>query len=333
MASVALGVYLVVVILGFVLGKVGVPNYLRAASDFIFTPANKIETQAGRTNILVLGKAGAGYTAPDLTDTIIFASVNNDNLSTTLTSLPRDIWIPAIRAKLNSAYYWGGQRQEGGGLTLAKSVVEEIVGQPVHYGVVIDFSGFKKIIDVIGGIEVEVERGFVDEKYPIVGRENDECGGDKEFKCRYETVRFEKGLTQMDGETALKFVRSRNAVGEEGTDLAREARQQKVLVALKNKLLSSQVFLSPKRLLGVIQEIKNSVETDMDVSAGAILTRRIIQSRDSLSSSVIPADLLVNPPILPRYDNQYVFTPKSGDWGEVRDWVACQIGANCPKGK
>jgi len=112
---------------------------------------------------------------------------------------------------------------------LAKSVAEEIVGIPVHYAVVVDFDFFQKVIDELGGIEVDVETDFVDDRYPIKGREDDLCNGDPKFSCRYETVEFKKGLQFMDGGAALKFVRSRNAEGDEGTDLARIARQEKVI--------------------------------------------------------------------------------------------------------
>src|SRR3972149_9141036 len=108
------GLSLIIIIFGLILGRAGVPNYIVIASDFIFTPRDKIKTQSGQSNILILGKAGAGYTAPDLTDTIIFTSISEDTASAALISLPRDIWVPAIRAKLNSAYYWGGQMEEGG---------------------------------------------------------------------------------------------------------------------------------------------------------------------------------------------------------------------------
>jgi LCP family protein required for cell wall assembly len=114
----------------------------------------------------------------------MFVSIDHISPSFTIISLPRDIWIPALRAKLNSVYYWGNQKEEGGGLPLSKSVVEEIVGQPVEYGIVIDFEGFQEIIDVLGGVEVNVERSFTDERFPIEGKENDECEGDPEYKCR-----------------------------------------------------------------------------------------------------------------------------------------------------
>lgn len=320
-ACLFLGFYLVFILTSSVLKKSDAGLYARAALDFFLTPEEKIRTTNGRTNILILGKGGEGHEAPDLTDTIIFASVYHNEPLLFLLSLPRDIWIPELRAKLNSAYYWGNQREEGGGLVLAKAVAEKIVGQPIHYGVVIDFSGFTKIIDEVGGVEVDVERGFVDEKYPIAGRENDTCNGDPNYSCRYETVTFEKGKQFMDGETALKFVRSRNAEGDEGTDLARAARQQKVIWALREKILSSYVLLSPRRILAIAKLFENYIETDIDPSAAAILARRVFQGRERINSHVLSEDLLINPPLSPQYDNLYVFIPKSGTWDEVNKWI------------
>jgi len=316
-----LGFYLFYLLVSLILGRLGVTSYLGLVGDFIFTPTQKIQTREDRTNILILGKGGKGHDAPDLTDTVIFASITHTDPSLSLVSLPRDIWIPELRAKLNSTYYWGNQKKDGGGLILTKSTVESIVGQPVHYGLVIDFSGFMRIVDVLGGVEVDVERGFVDEKYPIAGKENDECDGDPEYKCRYETIRFEKGTQTMNGETALIFARSRNAEGDEGTDLAREIRQQKILAAIQTKTLSSEVLFSPKKIISVWEVVRESVETDIDPSVGAILARRLFQTRNQIKSYVLSEDLLINPPIQFKYDNLYVFIPKAGNWKEVQSWV------------
>ncbi len=329
-AGIVIGViltfYLAFVLLVSVIRETRVGYYTGLARDFIITPREKIEAISGRTNILILGKGGEGHVAPDLTDTIIFASVKHPTPSVTLISLSRDIWIPEIRAKLNSTYYWGKQKQEEGGLILAKSTVEKIVGAPVHYGVVVDFSGFKRIIDELGGIEVDVERSFVDRKYPISGRENDECGGeDPEYLCRYETIRFEAGKQIMDGEAALKFARSRNAEGDEGTDFARAERQQKVIEAIRGKALSRTVLLNPKKVLSIIKVAQESVETDIDPSAFAILARRIFEARDSVVSKVLPEQFLENPPISRRYDNQYVFIPRDDSWDEVNEWIECVL--------
>jgi LCP family protein required for cell wall assembly len=332
-AALATGVYLLVLLLCFLNNRLGIGTFLHFAGDFIRTPENQIESQAGRTNLLILGKAGLGHDSPDLTDSLIFASVSLSSPSATLISIPRDTWIPEIRAKINSAYYWGKQKEEGGGLTLSKSLTEEITGQPVNYGLVVDFSGFTEIVDIVGGIKVEVENSFIDRFYPIPGKEDDLCGGDKELSCRYETISFTKGIQTMDGATALKYVRSRRAEGDEGTDLARANRQQKVLMAIRTKMLRPSTYLNPVKLWKIWQVVKSAVETDLTPSATAILLRKVFNARDTLSSVVINPDLLTSPPITERYDKQYVFIPKAGSWTEIHTWVECTIDSNCSTGK
>jgi LCP family protein required for cell wall assembly len=317
----AVAIYLLILLLGLFFRRVGFTNYSQMLVNFILTPQDKIETIDQRTNIVLLGKPGEGNVAPDLVDSIIFISISHENPSITLISLPRDIWIPELRAKLNSTYYWGEQKKEGGGLLLTKSTVEEIIGKPVHYALVIDFSGFVKIVDVLGGIELEVERSFEDNKYPIKGHEADDCGGDPEYRCRYETVKFAKGHQLMDGETALKFARSRNAEGDEGTDLARSVRQQKVIKAIIMRVVSVKILLHPKKAFEVWDVIKSSVRTDIPSDSAAILIRRIIQAKDNIKSLVLSEEFLTNPDPSLKYDNLYVFIPKNGNWNEVHEWA------------
>ncbi len=292
-------------------------NFLGIAGTFIKASVTDIESSGGRTNILIMGKAGKEHAGGDLTDTMILASLTLSKPGLTLISIPRDLWIPEIRAKVNSAYHYGG-------IPLAKESVGKVIGAPIQYGVVIDFSGFKDVVGVLGGIEVNVERSFTDREYPVPGRENDLCGGDKAFACRYETLNFEAGMQIMDGATALKFVRSRHAEGEEGTDTARAARQQKVVEAIKNKLLSPRIFLNPIKDIEIYKVVKNFVQTDISMTGGPVLARKILGSRKSIRQLLIPQDLLVSPPISSRYDNQYVFIPKLGNgrWTEINSWVA-----------
>jgi len=304
--------------------------YTTFARNFIFTPKDEIESYKGRTNILVLGKGGAGHEAPDLTDTIIFVSFNHQKSTIESISLPRDIWIPELRAKLNSTYYWGNQKAKDGGIILTKAEVERILGQPVHYALVVSFSDFVSLIDTIGGIVVNVEKGFVDEKFPIPGKEADDCGGDPEFKCRYKRVEFVEGEQLMDGETALEFVRSRNAKGDEGNDFARAARQQLVIYSILKKILSKDVLFSPKKILAIKEFLTQKIETDLTDSAIAILSRRIVESRGKISSFVLPAEFLVNPPKSAKYDNLYVLIPRSENWDEVKRYVECLLTTgNC----
>ncbi|OGM27769.1 hypothetical protein A2628_05110 [Candidatus Woesebacteria bacterium RIFCSPHIGHO2_01_FULL_40_22] len=307
-------------------------SYLNYVTDFIFPSIAKVKAIDDRVNILFLGKGGGDHEAPDLTDTMILISVNLRNNTVTLISLSRDIWIPELRTKLNNIYYWGNQKkppvlrtsgpeEPGGGLALSKSVVEQVIGEDIQYGVVMDFEGFVKAIDAIGGIYVGVENSFKDEKYPIPGREDDVCGGDPLLMCRYETIVFEKGGQFMDGSTALKFARSRNAEESEGTDFARAGRQQKVISAVKNKLLDESVLFSPKKILAVKNILNEHMESDLNSREISVLARYFWRSRNATAGYVIPENLLEVAPKSTKYDNLYVLIPKSGNWDEVHTWI------------
>jgi LCP family protein required for cell wall assembly len=310
---------------------------MRTAYYFAFAPKNVIQSNSGRVNILVLGKSGSTNAGTDLTDTMMLVSVSLAKPDITVVSIPRDLWIPEIRAKINSAYYWGENgspyfdvSEMGGGLAFAEIVAGMVAGQPVQYGVVVDFSSFKDIIDAIGGIGVNVERGFTDSLYPIAGREKDECGGDKTFACRYQTISFNAGVQNMDGETALKFVRSRHAEGIEGTDIAREARQQKVIDAIRDKISNPKVFLSPKTDWAMINIVKKYIETDITPPTAGVLARKILQGIKNINQFLLPQDLLINPPLSKTYDNQYVFIPKAGNgsWEKINGWFSSVLNSN-----
>lgn len=312
-------------LLVFYLKNLGYGYYFDLARAFILPSFSDFRSSDGRVNFLLLGKGGAGHEAPDLTDTIMFVSLflgdENKKPSLTLVSLPRDIWIADLRTKINSLYYWGNKKEEKGGISLARVKIEEILGVPIHYVVVIDFSVFKEVVDLLGGVDVYVENGFVDNWYPIEGKENDSCNSDPLFRCRYETVVFEKGWQKMDGERALKFVRSRKAEGDEGTDLARSRRQQQIIEAIKTKVLDKRFLLdfgNLKSLLGLVLE---KTETDIDTKAIFALSRKVFLAKDSIRKESLDDRFLVNPPLLPKYDNLYVFVSRSGNWDEVQKWI------------
>lgn len=295
---------------------IGLKNFYTLTSNFINAPVDKVLSDNGRTNILIMGTAGRDHEGSDLTDTMILISISLNSPNIVMISIPRDLWIPEMRAKINSAYHYGG-------IALAKESVQRVVGLPVHYGALLDFSGFKDIVNVLGGVTVDVQNGFVDPLYPIKGKENDSCNGDRTYACRYETLHFNSGIQVMDGETALKFVRSRHAEGEEGTDLARGARQQKIISAIESKIMDPKVFLDPNKSLQIWNVVMSSIQTDIGLESGAVLARYAYKSVSSVNKYLIPDILLVNPPVSAKYDKQYVFIPAagSGNWKEVNDWV------------
>lgn len=280
-----------------------------------YTQIPKIDTNKV---ILVLGKGGTGHTAPNLTDTIMTVFLNPTTKKTTILSMPRDLWVSEIKAKINTAYHYGG-------FTMAKDSTKTIIREDVENVVVIDFNVFKEIIDALGGLEVNVEKAFIDNKYPIAGKENDLCGGDKTFACRYETIEFKEGKQVMNGETALKFVRSRNSQSGEGTDIAREKRQQLVILAIKNKLLSPDFLLDVNKLKSVYQVAIGNLETDIDKDTLLIYTKFLIESNFKVETIDFPEDLIKASQNERKYDFQYVFIPKVGTWKEIQEWIRSKV--------
>jgi LCP family protein required for cell wall assembly len=313
---------------------IGLSTYIKSVYNFAAAPIGQVNSVNGRTNILVMGKAGGSrdYDSPDLTDTMILVSVSLTKPDLVIVSIPRDTWIPDIRAKINAAYYWGDKTTPyfdnssypGGKIGFARTVAAKVVGQPIQYGVVIDFSSFKDVIDALGGIQVNVANSFTDNLYPIAGKENDTCNGDPTFACRYETVSFKAGLQTMNGDTALEFVRSRHAVGVEGTDIAREARQQLVIDAIKSKIMQPKVFLSPRVDLAMLQVFRKYVETDLNLPGAAVLARKALEGDKNIKQYLIPQELLVSPPINAVYDQQFVYIPKAGNgkWSDINQWFS-----------
>lgn len=308
--------------------RAGVMGYEEVVKSFLFSKESGIKSEDGNVNILILGRGGKGHEGADLTDTMIFTSVSLTNRGITLISIPRDIWISEIRAKINSAYYWGNlQSERGGGLNFSSYVVSKVTGQPINYALVIDFSGFQDIIDTIGGIDVIVDRAFTDTKYPIAGKENDICGGDPTLACRYKTIHFDQGLIHIDGATALEFARSREGDNGENTDFARSVRQQKIISAVGKKVLSFGTIINPIKDYKILLAVKASVETNLDPTAIGILAKKVLGSRNNINSQTLPTDLLFNPPISSTYDKQYVLIPKlgNGKWGDINKWFSATL--------
>ena len=126
----------------------------------------------------------------------------------------------------------------------------------------------------------------------------------------------------MNGELALKFVRSRNADGDEGTDIAREKRQQKVISAIKEKLLSNDIILNLKKIKSLYDVIVSHTETNIDNSTMKTIVKFTIESRFDINFLSIPEDKMIISQGEKKYDKQYVFIPKSGSWKELQGWIS-----------
>lgn len=284
----------------------------------------QVKQSQGLTNVLLLGVPGGNHAGSDLTDTMIFFSFNQRKNHLVLVSLPRDIWSPALQAKINNAYLFGEEKKPGGGFLMAKAITEEVTGLPVHYAVKIDLAGLKKLIDLVGGVQVNVENSFDDDKFPIEGKENDACGGDPEFKCRYLHLHFDKGWQLLRGEEALQYIRSRQAQGDEGTDFARNKRQQKLILALKEKIFSLKILLNPVKWLSLFKALDEAIDVDIPQEQLPLLTKLIIFSDLAKVKSLSLEEFLVNPPVW-QYQGQWILIPVSGDFNQIQDFLKKQL--------
>lgn len=206
-----------------------------------------------RINILLLGQGGANHEGGTLADTIMVASIQPSTKKVALLSIPRDLQVGFyLNGSTIPSYYKINSSTSRGGVNLAIEKVEEVTGLDLHYYVLIDFAGFRDVIDTLGGIDVYVENGFTDREYP-------------DYNFGYQTISFKVGVQHMEGEKALQFARSRHGNNGEGSDFARARRQQKILEATREKALSASTLFNPAKISGLMNDLGNHVATNIEI--------------------------------------------------------------------
>jgi LCP family protein required for cell wall assembly len=236
-----------------------------------------------RVNILLLGvDKREGEHGPWRTDTMILGTVDPQSKTAGMLSIPRDLWVPipgSGESRINSANFIGDRdKYPGGGPALAMKTVEYNLGVPVHYYVLVDFDGFEKIIDTIGGIDVNVERTLHDEMYPDPSPDDPN---------RVRTIHFETGLQHMDGKAALEYARSRLST----SDFDRSHRQMQIILAVREKALRLNLIPRVPELMVTLADI---VQTDLQ--PGNIITLARLGGEiegENLQSAVIDHTMTV----------------------------------------
>lgn len=292
-------------------------------------------------NVILLGFGGGKHDGTYLTDSMIVAHIDPRQSKVTLISLPRDLWVKfpsdGQYYKINSAYSFGVEQQGAAlGGKYARDAAAVVVGEPVDYFVAVDFAGFTKTIDTLGGVDINVDVAFDDYQYPIEGKENDLCGHSESelpallasqsatlepqtvFPCRYEHLHFDKGPVHMDGATALKYVRSRHSA-QDGNDFGRSRRQKNLILAVKQKVLSIG-FLS--KAIPFFSSLGNDVRTDFTLDE----TKELMAHSSELSSYSISSLALTDENYL---NNSYssagafILVPKAGtdNWSEIQNYI------------
>ena len=246
-------------------------------------PTDSLQPWSGkeRITILLLGiDQRCDEDGPTHTDSMMLVTIDPVGLSAGVMSLPRDMWveIPGFEVdRINQAHYYGeAYEYPGGGPALAVETVESFLGIEIDYYAAVNFDAFIEIVDQVGGIDINVVEAIDDQNYP------DRCYG-------YDPFQIDVGEQQLDGETALKYARTRATLGG---DVDRAGRQQAVLLAVRDKVLNLDmvpqlIARSPE----IWQTLQANVRTNMKPEEAiqlALLAQDI--PRDSIKTAVIDYD-------------------------------------------
>jgi len=299
-------------------------------------------------NLLILGYGGGKHEGTYLTDTMIVASIDPILKRVTLVSIPRDTWVYSSEkhVKINSIYQTvKGFFGEAAGGKAVMEATSTVLGLPIHHFVGVDFAGFTKSIDILGGVDVNVEVAFDDNQYPIEGQEDELCGHSESelkeitatasattepqliFPCRYEILHFDAGRVHMDGVTALKYVRSRHSV-QDGNDFGRSKRQKNLLLAVKQKVMA--INFLPK-LIPFMNSLGENARTDLNMEEfGQLLQNSSQLSKYQISSLTLTDDNYLS--FSYSDDGQYILIPRAGmdNFGDIHEWVKDRLNSPTP---
>lgn len=265
-----------------------------------------------RINFVLMGMGGPGHDGPYLTDTIMIASFKPSTKEAAVFSLPRDMIVPIDGynyRKINSVYTIGQNNGVGGG-ELVKKVISDTFDIPIHYFAAVDFNGFVEMIDSIDGVDIDVEKSFTDNQFPT-------------YDDKWKAVSFKAGKQTMDGATALDYARSRHGNNGEGSDFARIKRQQKIIVAAKEKLTSFNTLINPAKITGLFSLFNKYTKTDIEPWEAVKLvhlskeldTQKIIaQSIDDRAGGYLKSGISV--------DGAYILQPVAGNYNQIKLLVA-----------
>ncbi len=228
----------------------------------------------GRVNIMILGKGGSEQRdGPDLTDTIIIASIDPIAKEAALLSIPRDLWVKSptgYESKINEVYAnakyatlddypfkdrnsdEAKEKAEKAGVEALKNVLSKSLGVPIHYHTMIDFAGFRKAIDTVGGIDINVTQDMAVKETLWLAE-----------KGTYQ-LNAQPGWQHFDGWKALAFSRSRKTSTR--GDFSRAERQRAVILALKDKVLSTGTLANPIKINQLISDFGEQVSTDFSIN-------------------------------------------------------------------
>jgi len=209
------------------------------------------EKEKNRLDILILGIRGDGEEEPEagsyLTDTLMVLSVDKNTGETGLISIPRDLYVkmPYLnkKDKINAAYAYSAGSKDSG-LAGVKTLVSQITGIYIDYAVLFDFEAFRGLVDTVGGVDVSLAVPF-----------------EEGLQWGSSSFYLPAGENHLDGEAALYYARSRFST----SDFDRSRRQQEIIFALKEKMVSLGFLANPRKINSTLDTIKQHIRTDIQL--------------------------------------------------------------------
>lgn len=325
----ALGLISLIILIGgflFVKGYLNLHKVFKGGGSAAALQANADPTKLrgegdGRVNILLLGRGGDGHDGADLTDTILVASIDPVNNKAALVSLPRDFWtstaygstkVNAIFANAkNKAMNQGNDKKKAEGIAAqaVQKEVSDILGIPMHYYTIVDFTAFKQAVDTVGGVDMNITA-----QTAVTERMYDEAA----HKPYYLDVK--PGMQHFDGNRALFFTRSRHTSAR--GDFDRAERQRLFIEALSQKVASAQTYTNPVKVSQLMDNFGDHVMADLSLDDAMRLLsigRKVGNKFDSVDLAD-PVKPLVKTGMI---NGQSVVLPVAGteDYSEIQSLV------------
>lgn len=251
-------IFVLILCIGFFFTKVGIEAFKwneKNGSENVHLPSlvEEFATQKveGTVNILIAGIGGKWHDGSDLTDSIILASLDGERKEVTLLSIPRDLYVSYPEklwaGRINALYDLWKRRNVWIQFLAAK--VSEITWQTIDHYLVIDFAGFKKVIDLLGGISIDVPEDLTDREYP-------------DDNWWYEVFSVKKWPQIFSGEIALKYARSRHST----SDFDRSERQQLIVKSIKEKASDLGIITDLDKLTDIYNALLENIDTDLSIA-------------------------------------------------------------------
>lgn len=292
-------------------------SILGQISDLFFSQNKLLAGEKDdRINLLLLAIGGEGHSGENLTDTLMILSLRPGDKSAALLSIPRDMYVKvpeeSYYTKLNAIHAYGEARKKGDGPRVIKTMIEDITGLPIHYYARVDFTAFKQIVDAVGGTDITISNSFFD---------------------YWHKISFPAGREKMNGERALAYVRARYIEGPEGGDFKRAARQQQMLLALREKVFSVNTALDFGALNAILNSVADNVRTDLELWEMKRLYELARQiDRNQVHSAVLntgPNGVLVGTTEVLGDTPASVLKTRTGDFSEIHK-IALNIFSDKP---